>query len=418
TATAGTMLLAAADLAQARGGKRPDVALDAVHTAAAFTSERHVRRDGALPGAALDPLSTFLPTRDGWIRLHANYPHHRAAVMRALGHPREGADGVPAAVAGRDAVELETAVISAGGCAAAVRDADTWRASPAGAAVGAAGLLDFEPGVAHSVRPLEPWTDARAGPLSGLRVLDLTRVIAGPVGTRVLAALGAQVLRVDAPLMAELPLLWLDTGCGKRSTHLDLRNRLDRERLHRLLDDADVLVTGYRPRALEPFGLTGDVLAGKHPQLCTVTLSAWGDTGPWGARRGFDSLVQSATGIALEASFDGGLTPGALPAQVLDHGTGYLVAAAAIRALTLRAQDQRASHARLALARTAMWLLDQERDVTQDAPAPADVAPFCDVLESALGAVRVVRPPGAIDGRPLRWAGGPADPGADAPFWT
>jgi hypothetical protein len=418
TATAGAALLAAAELAEARGGDRPHSTLDAAHAAVAFTSERHVLLDGAPAGAAFDPLPAFLPTRDGWIRLHANYPHHRAAIMRALGHPRQGVHGVPAAVAGRDAEELEIAVISAGGCAAAVRDVAVWRAGAAGAAVSSGGLLDFEPGVAHSVRPPAPPPDGHGGPLSGLRVLDLTRVIAGPVGTRLLAALGAEVLRVDAPLMPELPLLWLDTGAGKRSTHLQLRNRPDRERLHRLLDDADVLVTGYRPTALDPFGLSRDVLAEKHPHLCTVTLSAWGDTGPWGTRRGFDSLVQSATGIALQTSPDGGLTPGALPAQALDHGTGYLVAAAALRALTLRAREQRASHARLALARTATWLLDQDRETTQDISMPGDGAPFCDLLHSGLGAVRAVRPPGALDGRPLRWATGPPVPGTHAPYWT
>ncbi|MCW3014972.1 MAG: hypothetical protein JWO02_2064, partial [Solirubrobacterales bacterium] len=325
-----------------------------------------------------------------------------------------------AAVAERDAEELETAVIGAGGCAAAVRDRDAWHAGPAGQAAASGGLLDFEPGVAHSVPRLERWTDPQGGPMAGLRVLDLTRVIAGPVGTRLLAALGAQVLRVDAPLMSELSPLWLDTAGGKRSTHLQLRNRPDRERLHRLLDDTDVLVTGYRPGSLDAFGLSRDVLAEKHPHLCTVTLSAWGEAGPWSTRRGFDSLVQAATGIALEASPDGGLTPGALPAQALDHGTGYLVAAAALRALTLREREQRASHARLALARTATWLLDAH-PTGPAAPVgmmPADVTPFCDVLQSPLGAVRSVRAPGTLDGRPLRWATGPPVPGSDAPYWT
>jgi crotonobetainyl-CoA:carnitine CoA-transferase CaiB-like acyl-CoA transferase len=421
SATAGAALLAAADLAEARGLGRAGgvgVALDAAHVAAAFTSERHVTLDGVTPGPTFDPLSAFMATRDGWIRLHANYPHHRAALVRALGHPRDGAAGVPAAVAERGAEELEAAVVNAGGCAAALRDRDAWRASEPGA-VAAAGLLDFEPGVAHSVRGLPPVPDGTGPerPMAGLRVLDLTRVIAGPVGTRTLAALGAQVLRVDPPLMAELPLLWIDGGVGKRSVHLQLRNRPDRERLHRLLDDTDVLVTGYRVGALDPFGLSRETLEEKHPHLCTVRLSAWGAHGPWAARRGFDSLVQSATGIALQVSPDGGLTPGTLPAQALDHGTGQLIAAAALRALTLRARDGRPCHVRVALARTATWLLDQEPPRQAGAPMPAEVGAYMDDLESPLGAVRCVRPPGTIDGRPLRWATGPAIPGADAPYW-
>jgi crotonobetainyl-CoA:carnitine CoA-transferase CaiB-like acyl-CoA transferase len=417
TATAGTALLAAAELAHARTGVLPIPALDADHVAVAFTSERHLLLDGVPPGSPMDPLSAFLPTADGWIRLHAGYPHHRAALMRALGHPADGADGVPALVAGRGGEELEAAVVAAGGCAAALRDAPTWRRSEAGAAVAARGLLDFEPGVARETPPLAelPAGATPAQPAAGLKVLDLTRVIAGPVGTRVLAALGAQVLRVDAPLMAELPLQWLDTGAGKRSTHLQLRSRRDRERLHRLLDHADVLVTGYRPGALDPFGLSREVLGEEHPHLCTVTLSAWGDSGPWRSRRGFDSLVQSATGIAVATSPDGGATPGVLPAQALDHGTGYLIAAAALRALTLRARDQRASHAQVALARTAMWLLEQDR--APGGAAPPAPGPYRDVLPSPLGQVTLVRPPGTLSGRALHWPAGPAVPGSAAPYW-
>ncbi|WP_354702536.1 Formyl-CoA:oxalate CoA-transferase [Paraconexibacter sp. AEG42_29] len=418
-ASAGAALLAAAELAEARGGARPVVAVDAAHVAVAFTSERHVRVDGGSAGAAMDPLSAFLPTADGWIRLHGNYPHHRAAVLRALGHPVDGAAGVPALVAARPGVALEDAVVAAGGCAAALRDPASWLAGDQGAALEGRGLLDFEPGVPRVTPPLSapPSGATAAQPAAGLRILDLTRVIAGPVGTRVLAALGAQVLRVDAPLHAELPLQWLDTGPGKRSAHLQLRSRPDRERLHRLLDDTDVLITGYRPGSLDPFGLSPDVLAEKHPHLCTVSLSAWGDSGPWRGRRGFDSLVQSATGIASVASADGGVTPGVLPAQALDHGTGYLIAAAALRALTLRAREQRASHARVALARTAMWLLQHGDAVARSAPELPPAASFSTAPASPLGVVTVVRPPGTLDGEPLGWSAGPVVPGSDAPYW-
>lgn len=418
-ATVGAALLAAAELAEARTGTRPAVTLDAAHVALAFTSERHVRLDGAPAGDPLDPLSAFLPTADGWIRLHGNYPHHRAALMRALGHPADGAAGVPAAVATLPGEALESAVIAAGGCAAAMRDPAAWRASGQGAALIAGGLLDFEPGVARTTPPLVPLLGASSPgrPAAGLRVLDLTRVIAGPVGTRYLAALGADVLRIDAPLQAELPLLWIDTGPGKRSAHLQLRSRPDRERLHRLLDDTDVLITGYRPGSLDPFGLSPDVLAEKHPHLCTVSLSAWGERGPWRARRGFDSLVQSATGVATLASPDGGLTPGVLPAQALDHGTGYLVAAAALRALALRAREQRASHARVALARTAMWLLLHGDGVDRATPVLPPVDDYCTALASPLGEVTIVRPPGALDDVAPAWATGPAVPGIDSPYW-
>lgn len=418
TATAGTALLAAAELEEARGGPLPAVTLDAGHVAAAFASERHARVGGAAPGPVFDALSAFLPTADGWIRLHANYPHHRVALMRALEHPRRGAADVPDAVAAWEAEALEEAIIAAGGCAAAVRDREAWRTGEVGADLAVDGLLDFEPGVPRTVDGFGDRPHVPGAPLSGLRVLDLTRVLAGPVGTRVLAALGAQVLRIDGPQMPELDLLWADSGAGRRSAHLHLPSRPDRERLHRLLDHTDVLITGYRPGALDPFGLSADVLVEKHPHLCSVTLSAWGQSGPWAGRRGFDSLVQAATGIAHELSQDGGATPGALPVQALDHGTGYLIAAAAMRALTLRAVDQRASHARVALARTAMWLLHQSPvDDAGYTGAPVDAEPYCMDLESPLGDVRTVRPPGTLDGRPLGWSAGPPLPGSDPPYW-
>ncbi len=419
TATAGTAVLAAAELEEARGGSFPAAALDAAHVAAAFASERHVRVDGAVPGPVFDPLSTFLSTADGWIRLHANYPHHRAALMRALKHPRGGAADVPAAVAGWEAEALEEAIIAAGGCAAAVRDREAWRTGPVGADLAVDGLLDFEPGVPRTVDGFGDRPHVPGAPLSGLRILDLTRVVAGPVGTRMLAALGAQVLRVDGPQMPELALLWADSGAGRRSTHLHLPSRPDRERLHRLLDDTDVLIAGYRPGALDPFGLSAEVLVEKHPHLCTVTLSAWGQLGPWAGRRGFDSLVQAATGIAHELSEDGGATPGALPVQALDHGTGYLIAAAAMRALTLRALDQRASHARVALARTAMWLLHQAPvEGGGYAGEPVAAERYCVDLASPLGDVRAARPPGTLDGRPLGWTAGPPLPGSAPPYWV
>ena len=120
-------------------------------------------------------------------------------------------------------------------------------------------------------------------------MLDLTRVIAGPVAGRTLAALGAEVLRIDPPALPELPEAHLDTGPGKRSALLDLA---DAERREALLAGADVLLTGYRPGSLDRFGLD------RHPQLVHVSLSAWGTAGPWAGRRGFDSLVQVASGIA------------------------------------------------------------------------------------------------------------------------
>ena len=203
-------------------------------------------------------------------------------------------------------------------------------------------------------------------PASGIRVLDLTRVIAGPVATRYLAALGADVLRLDPPHRPELPLQARDGLLGKRSALLDFGTPDGFARLHELLSLADVLVHGYRPHALDRFGLAPQALAERHPGLVVVSLSAWGSRGPWGGRRGFDSIVQAACGIAAAESPDGE-RPGALPCQLLDHGTGYLCAAAVLRALAAQAAGGGTLFREFSLARTGHWLLSQPRGEPADA---------------------------------------------------
>ncbi|MGW7557862.1 CoA transferase, partial [Streptomyces rimosus] len=257
-------------------------------------------------------------------------------------------------------------------------------------------------------------------PAAGLRVLDLTRVIAGPVATRTLALLGADVLRLDAPHLPESPDAHADTGFGKRSATLDLGSRAGRATLDSLLATADVVVTGYRPGALDRFGLAPEALAERRPGLVVARLSAWGGHGPWGGRRGFDSLVQAATGIAvIEGDADG--APGALPAQALDHGTGYLLAAAALRALTEQSRTGGTRLATFALARTATWLLD-EVPRPDPAPRPTATRPYDPARcltdsPSPLGTLRHALPPVAFEGGPRNWHRPPGRLGADAPAW-
>lgn len=384
------------------------MSLEHAHAALAFSSERQLQAQRPL-GQAFAPLSRFAATADGHIRLHANYPHHRAALLRALGDPKDEQAAL-AAVGVREATELEQAIVAAGGAAAEVRSAGDWRAHPQGQATVGLPLLELTAGEAEA--PALP----PAGPLpcSGLRVLDLTRVIAGPVGTRMLAALGAEVLRIDAPQLPELELAVLDGMVGKRSASLDLRTAAGRETLAQLLAGADLLVQGYRPGALDAFGLDQRTLAERHPQLVTVRLSAWGHCGPWAARRGFDSLVQAACGIALACGAGG--EPGALPVQALDHATGYLIAASALRGLTMRALERRAAHAQLALTRTAAWIIDHPAEGNLPA-AEADPAPYLVEVSSAFGSLRCLAPPGSLDGTPLAWPRGVPIPGTDPPGW-
>jgi crotonobetainyl-CoA:carnitine CoA-transferase CaiB-like acyl-CoA transferase len=411
-------LLAAAELAQARGAGRPMVELSAEHVALSFRSERLALAGGGPVMAGFAPLSRIVRCAGGgWARTHANYPHHAQALGRALGidvlqDNTLAVAELEAAAASLGSVALEERVVAAGGCAAALRSVEEWAAHPAGRAAAAGSLVAWEDEIAtHPGRPLPPGA-TRPAPAAGVRVVDLTRVIAGPVAGRTLAALGAEVLRVDPPALPELPAQHVDTGPGKRSALLDLS---DAQRRERLLAAADVVLLGYRPGSLARFGLQSDALAERHPHLVQVSLSAWGTAGPWADRRGFDSLVQVASGIAATSAAPDG-TPGVLPAQALDHGTGQLMAAAALRALTHRARGEVIAPARLSLARTAATLLDHERPASAATAATGTADARRHRVE--YGEVALIAPPGSLDGVPLSWRHGPRPLGADAPTWS
>lgn len=375
----GAQRLAAQELLAASHRPVERVVLDAAHIGVAFRSERFLRVDGRPSPAGFAPLSRFLRTQDGWVRLHTNYPHHHRAVIRAVG------TDVTDAVARRTSEEVEGVVMANGGVAAAVRTPEQWAEHPQGRAVAAQPLLRLQ-----KVAASPPQTRA----LPGLRVLDLTRVIAGPVGTRTLASYGADVLRIDSPRLVEDLSTLLDTGSGKRQTQLDLDERGDRRRFDELLAAADVLVHGYRPGALDRYGLSPEALAERLPDLIVVTLSAWGDGGPWRHRRGFDSIVQAATGIAHTTRSPDG-TPGVLPAQALDHGSGHLLAATVMRALVERGRHGGTWHGQLSLAQLAHWLLTTPSRGQDPVSGEPDPAPYYVNLPSPLGALTVIGPPGS-----------------------
>ena len=388
-ASVSACLAAAAELAQVRTGRRPAIALDTGHVAAAVRGENWLRDPYGQGIEGFAPLSRLWPAADGWVRTHANYPWHRNALLATLRVP-DSADAVAAALARLPAREIETVVYEAGGLAVAARTREEWLAGN--------GSFDG-PLVRFSELGNAPQRPSNGElPASGIRVLDLTRVIAGPVGTRMLGAFGADVLRIDNPHRPELPGQAVDGLVGKRSALLDAGTPDGLAGLHELLDGADVLVTGYRPGALRRLGLDPDQVADRHPGTIVVTLSAWGTAPEFAGRRGFDSLVQIATGIGWATSVDGS-RPGALPCQLLDHATGYLIAAGALAALARRARTGTASHVELSLARTAQWLLDQgSRDSTSDGDGDPEL------FRTAFGdGWTGIAPPGTLDGRPLVW---------------
>lgn len=325
--------------------------LDPERIAVAYSSERWIRLDGERP-TAFAPLSGFFPAADGWVRTHGNYPHHARALRHALGLEDDaGAAAAASALRQWPAQDASAAITEAGGLCVPVLSEEPERdAALRETALIATTRLDWS---APQPLPGGP-VDA---PLRGIRVLDLTRVIAGPVGTRTLALLGADVLRIDAPRLPEIPWQHLDTGHGKRSALLDLADAADRGVFDALLAQADVVALGYRPAALDRLGLSPAAIAERRPGVVVVRHSAWGDAD----RRGFDSLVQAASGIAVIESRDAGATPGALPAQALDHSAGYLLAAGAMAALRRRADEGGSWLVETSLRRIAAELLGRPR---------------------------------------------------------
>ncbi|WP_406289987.1 CoA transferase [Embleya sp. NBC_00896] len=411
-ATIGAVALAARELGAARDESNPPgVTVDSRAAAMAISSDRHLRLAGE-PLVAMHPISRFHRSADGWVRLHGNYPHHRAAAFAALGV--DSVDGAIDALTKLTGSRIEELLAAHGALGFAVREPAEWAAHPQGSAVAALPLLDL---ARTGAGPEDPRRPTPTGPpAAGVRILDLTRVLAGPTGTRTLAHLGADVLRVDSPHLPENPGEYWDNAFGKRSTLLDLRDRADRARFDELLADADVLITGYRTDAMAGLGLDHDTLAADHPGLITAAFNAWGPVGPWTNRRGFDSLVQAACGIArIEAGDDP--APGALPTQALDRATGYLLAAAILRALTLRRRDGLGSRIDLALARTGAWLSAAYAPGEPETAEPFDPAPHLSRTDTTVGRLTHALPPFELPGLPAAWAHAPTPWGFDAAAW-
>jgi hypothetical protein len=318
-------------------------------------------------------------------------------------------------VAKWNADDLEQAVVQAGGCAATMRDLSAWADHPHGKAVAAEPITWIDAG---DPSPDTTWTPSRDRPLAGIRVLDLTRVLAGPVATRCLAGFGADVLRIDPPDWDE-PGVIPEVTLGKRCARLDLRHPDGKRRLADLFASADILVHGYRPDALARLSLDAAARRRMRPGLVDVCLDAYGWSGPWRARRGFDSLVQMSSGIAAEGMRHYAADrPRPLPVQAIDQATGYIMAAAAIRGLTRRLVDRVGSGARSSLARTAALLTarpDTGRGGVLAEAADSDFSP--EIEATAWGKARRIKPPLTIAGAVMRWDRPAADLGSSEPVW-
>ena len=408
--------LAAARIWKLRSGQSQEVAVDIRHAVVECRSERYLRVDGKPPPAAWDVIAGVYTTRDRrFVRLHTNFPHHRAVVCEVLNCTPER-DQVQAALMQWDGEAFETAACAAGGVAM-MRSRQEWSASPHAQALAGLPLITIEK--IGDAAP-KPWPPGDR-PLAGIRVLDLSRVIAGPVAGRTLAAHGADVLLISGPDLPAIPWLTIDTGRGKLTSFIELKHAPGRAVLRDLLAQADIFSQGYRPRAMASLGFSPEDAARINPGIVYVTLSAYGHAGPWAERRGFDSLVQTSTGFnhaeGQAAGVDG---PKELPAQMLDHATGYFMAFGAMMAKARQSQEGGSWHVRVSLAQTGQWLWNLGRVAdgfkTVDLPGET-VKPFMEEVDSGFGALRSVRHAAQLSKTPAFWDRRAMPLGSHPPQW-
>lgn len=410
---------AVASLWEDRTGEDQAVAVEVRRAAASLIGFAFQRLDGGSTGRPAEghPLVALYEGGDGrWIHLHGAFPTLAERTRAVLGSGLDDAASVAAAVRAWDAGALEDALAEAGTCGAMVRTVDEWRSHPQAEAIAPLGRVDVV-----KVGDSEPLpvgdVDGRR-PLGGVRVLDLTRVLAGPTHGRVLAEHGADVLLVNSPSLPNVEPFVLDTSHGKRSAYLDLDRPEDAARLRALAGEADVFCQGYRGGALERRGFGAEQLAAARPGLVHVTINCYGDVGPWRERPGWEQLAQSVTGIAA-AHGSGPSSPALLPAAACDYTTGYLAALGTLAALRRRAQEGGSYQVRVSLAGTGRWLT--ELDAVAGAGAatgPGDVEPWMVESRRPDGTtLRHLAPVVQLSATPARWDRPSPPLGADPAEW-
>jgi crotonobetainyl-CoA:carnitine CoA-transferase CaiB-like acyl-CoA transferase len=414
--------LAAADLWQQRTGRRQDVGVDVRQATASLRSGHYLKvGDGEL-STARNSIMGFYPTKDGrWSYVHANFPNHRAAALKVLGC-EENREAMTRAVATWNAADLEEAIIAAKGAGGMVRTRAEWADHPQAAAVAALPLMEIVR-IGDSDPEKLP---AGNRPLSGVRVVDVTRVLAGPTCARTLAEHGADVMKISAAHLPNIGYQEFDTGHGKLSAYLDLREQGNVDTLRGLVQQADVFSQGYRPGTLGARGLSPEELASLRPGLVYVSLCAFGHTGPWASRRGFDTVIQSVSGItARQGEIVPGKTPGPqfYPVSAIDYCTGYLMAAGAMIALKRRAEEGGSWLVRISLAQVGKWIVDLGEipaAALRDVPAefsPEEVASWSTESETPSGRLRHLKPVVQLSETPPYWARPSVPLGYHQPVW-
>lgn len=414
-ATIAAAALAACEIGHLRGCGRQRVAVDMLHAAAECTGWFSV--DGRVP-EPWDRFSGLYRCADGFVRIHCNFAHHRDGALKLMGLDPGTAKRADAdrAMLGWKALDYEEASARAGLVATALRSFDEWDATPQGRAVAGQPLFTIERIGDAPVLPL-PALATSLRPLEGVHVLELTRILAGPVGGRALAAYGADVMLVNSPHLPNIEAI-ADTSRGKRSAHVDLRSGPGRSTFTQLLQGAHVMVQGYRPGGLQALGFGAHEAAALRPGLVYVSLTAYGAQGPWASRRGFDSLLQTAMGFNhAEGQAAGDGKPRPMPMQILDEATGHLVALGAAAALCRQQQKGGSWHVQVSLAQTAQWLRGLRRvEGGLQCPRP-DIKPFLESSASGFGELLAVRPSAQLARTPAAFTQSSVPPGYSPPHW-
>ena len=414
--------LAVSDLWKLRTGRSQDVAVDARQATASLRSSHYLQMDDAPVSTERNTIMGTYPAKDGrWSYLHCNFPNHRAAALSVLGVP-EDREAVRQAVSQWDALELEEAIIAAKGAGGMVRAMDEWARHPQAQALATLPLMEI---VKIGDSPPEPLPDGER-PLSGVRVLDLTRVLAGPTCARTLAEHGADVLKITAAHLPNIGYQEYDTGHGKLSAQLDLRQPDQIQTLRDLIREADVFSQGYRPGTLGERGLSPEELAHLRPGIVYVSLCAFSHLGPWASRRGFDTVIQTVSGIT---SRQGELFPGQepgpqfYPVSAIDYLTGYLMAFGAMVALARRATEGGSWLVRISLAQTGRWLVNfgqVPESELQGIPkefSPAELAGWSMTSETPVGRLGHLKPVVQLSETAPRWDRPSVPLGYHDPVW-
>ena len=414
--------LAVADLWEIRTGRRQSLGVDLRRAAASLRSGHYMKLGEGEVSTRRNSIMGVYPTKDGrWSYLHCNFPNHRAAALSVLG-VAEDREAVARAVLNWNAADLEEAIIAAKGAGGMVRTHQEWAQHPQSAAIAALPLMEI---VRIGDSPREDLPQG-SRPLSGIRVLDLTRVLAGPTCARTLAEHGADVLKITGAHLPNLGYQEFDTGHGKLSAQLDLREPRDVDILRGLVREADVFSQGYRPGTLGMRGLSPEELAAIRPGLVYVSLCAFSHAGPWASRRGFDTVVQTVSGItSRQADVVPGKTAGPqfYPVSAIDYCTGYLMAFGAMVALARRAREGGSWLVRISLAQVGKWIVDLgevPEAAARDAPAeftPAELESWSTVSETPSGRLRHLKPVVQLSETPPFWARPSVPLGYHQPVW-